>query len=91
MGDRVRTKSDPIEFGSLCEVRNFYSKDCDEEPEIGIVLCTKKHTAKVFLYDVLIGESIVERNDLEVKIIQASIGCNLPTKNNKFKKHDSSE
>lgn len=70
MGNSRRDKSFVIKRGSLCIVRNFYDSDLDPDVELGIIIDLISQHKDFLLYAVLVGENIVERNDLEVELIQ---------------------
>lgn len=56
--------------GSLCFVRNFYEADLDPETELGIIIDLVSRHKDYLLYAVLVADNIVERNDLEIELIQ---------------------
>lgn len=70
MGNRRRAKDIVISNGSLCFVRNFYETDLDPDPVLGIIIDLISQHKDYLLYAVLVDDSIVERNDLEVELIQ---------------------
>jgi len=61
-----------ISGGSLCYVRNYYVLDVEPDPRYGIVLDLLSKNFDNYLYSVLVGDEIVERNDLEIELIQNS-------------------
>lgn len=73
MGDSRRAKRHRvISGGSLCCVRNYYVGDVEPDPHCGIVLDLLSKNFDNYLYSVLVGDEIVERNDLEIELIQNS-------------------
>ena len=71
MGNGIRAKSAIIDAGTLCKVRNFYANDCESTEQLGIIMNYKVNLPNgVVLYEILIEQTIAERNDLEIEIVQ---------------------